>query len=394
MSDIIPLRDRGIFQGLGNVAYSIGAASGGILGGFVNDWLGWQYVFSIQVPLSIGIGLVFLFFFVLPPGSPGLGSPGHAKEKLARIDFLGSFFLVSSLVTILLGTSLAGQYFPYISWTFGGLMLTAIVLLLVFVYVELNIAPEPILPVKLLTDRTVLSASLTNWFMTMSCFTYLFYYPVYLTSVIQLPSSKVGLRVIANFVGVSTGSLGAGIYMKRTGKYYGLNVVAVVAYWFGILSFLFLTPQSSASFQLVITFLPGWGYAIMLTVSLLALIAAVPSKFQAATTSIQYTSRFTGSTLGVCIASAIFQKILYNQLTAAIPKVVNDADKAAEIISNALADAEYSKTVSDAIRYIIVMCYERACKGAFAFSFATGCLTCVVTLFIREHKLHSNLDRN
>ena len=41
----------------------------------------------------------------------------------------------------------------------------------------------------------------------------------------------------------------------------------------------------------------------------IALIAAAPLKYQACTTSIQYTFRSTGSTLGVSAATAVFQNV-------------------------------------------------------------------------------------
>lgn len=41
------------------------------------------------------------------------------------------------------------------------------VFLLIFVYVEDKIASEPVIPVRLLLNRSVTAALLTNWFMTM-----------------------------------------------------------------------------------------------------------------------------------------------------------------------------------------------------------------------------------
>lgn len=393
-SDVVPLRDRGLYQGFGNIAYSVGAASGGILGGFINDLFGWQFVFAIQVPLAAAIGTIFYLFFKLPAGSPGLGSSGNAAEKLKRIDFIGSFFLVLSLIMFLLVASLGGQMFPYRSTECYLMVAGALVCLFAFVYTELKVAPEPILPVTLFCDRTILSAALTNWFVTMACFTYIFYYPLYLTAVIQLPSSKVGLRVIANFVGVSFGSVGAGLYMKKTGRYYNLNVVALLATWVGVFNFLLLTPKTSTWKQMLAMVLPGWGYAVMLTVSLLALIAAVPVEFQSATTSIQYTSRFTGSTLGVSVASAIFQSLLGKNLRSQIPSVIADPKTAAKIIKQALKDAEFAKTAPETIRNAIISCYDVAIKGAFGFAFATATLGLIASLFLREHKLHTSINRD
>ncbi|KAK7677424.1 hypothetical protein QCA50_019642 [Cerrena zonata] len=124
MSDLIPLRDRGLYQGMANIFFGLGAASGGILGGLVADYLGWKYVFILQVPLAVVVGVVIWWNLVLPEGSPGLGAHGSEfKDKLKRVDFQGSFFLVSALMVILTAASLGGREIAYDSKTFIGLVL-------------------------------------------------------------------------------------------------------------------------------------------------------------------------------------------------------------------------------------------------------------------------------
>lgn len=394
MSDIIPLRDRGLFQGLANVAYLCGAASGGILGGVINDFFGWQYVFSLQVPLSAAIGLSLYKYFELPEGSTGLGSSGHIKEKLKRVDFLGSFFLVMTLLTILLAASLGNQYFTYTSPTFFSLLGMAIMFLSLFVYVETNVSPEPILPIHLMTERTILSSSLTNLFLSMSTFSCIFYYPFYVGNVIQLPSSKVGLRIISNFLGVATGSVLAGLYMRKTGKYYKYIVVCIGLYVIGLVNFLLLTRHTPTIAQMLIMTIPGFSYALMLTVTLLSLIAAAPVKFQAGTTSIQYTFRSVGSTLGVSISSAIFQDLLRKSLNSRVPKIIDNPKQAKEIIHESLKNAEYLKVAPKIIKSTLIDCYEIGTRGTFYFCFVMAILGFISTVFIREHKLHTGLSRD
>jgi MFS family permease len=41
-SDIIPLRERGTWQGYLNIVYATGFALGGPLGGFLTDTIGWR----------------------------------------------------------------------------------------------------------------------------------------------------------------------------------------------------------------------------------------------------------------------------------------------------------------------------------------------------------------
>ena len=43
MSDVIPLRRRGTWQGYVNIIYSAGAAAGAPLGGLLADNVGWRW---------------------------------------------------------------------------------------------------------------------------------------------------------------------------------------------------------------------------------------------------------------------------------------------------------------------------------------------------------------
>lgn len=45
LSDLIPLRNRGLYQGLTNIIYGLGSGLGGPVGGVLNDTWGWRNAF-------------------------------------------------------------------------------------------------------------------------------------------------------------------------------------------------------------------------------------------------------------------------------------------------------------------------------------------------------------
>lgn len=384
MSDIIPLRKRGLFQGMTNISYGIGAASGGAIGGVVSDLFGWRSVFYMQIPFALLLGILFWWNLNVQLVQT---DDSTIREKIGRIDFLGSILLVISLIAAMSAAAFGGRTISFDSSIFIGLVTFSLILLCVFVYVELFVSAEPIIPVHLLADRTILFSSFANWFYSMSIFTYLFYIPIYYSSVLNFSASQNGARLISNFFGITCGSLGVGYYMKKTGRYYYFSAILGLFGVLGVMQIYLINPKTSETMQYLILFIPGAAYACMLTVTLLSLISAVPLSFQASTTSIQYTFRSTGSTIGVAIASSIFQKILKTQLHEKIERLV-PSDLAETIISRALEDAKYANEAPELVQEAIRESYGFSCKGAFVFSIATMVLGYFCLLCVKEQPLY------
>ena len=189
----------------------------------------------------------------------------------------------------------------------------AAVTLAVFVYVEHSIAVEPIIPVRLLLDRTVFSACLTNWSVSMAYFACLFYGPIYF-QLQGLSATQAGVRLVPSSLGVCLGSVSVGLIMRSTGKYYIMDILVegVLVLSLGLVSTFTLTTPAWRPF--VYLFLSGIGYSGMLTTMLLALIAAVDHKEHALVTSASYAFRSIGSIIGITVPSVVFQKILNTQL--------------------------------------------------------------------------------
>jgi MFS family permease len=91
LSDLVPLKRRGTFQGYMNIVFASGTSLGAPIGGLVAVWLGWGWSFGIQIPLIILSILVVLFRFHLPDREITVES---IREKLKRVDFGGAVTLV------------------------------------------------------------------------------------------------------------------------------------------------------------------------------------------------------------------------------------------------------------------------------------------------------------
>lgn len=131
------------------------------------------------------------------------------KSYLKRIDFGGVFLTSSFLALLVLGLSFGGNIVP---WTHP-LPPTAI-LLSIGVFIALfrweRTAAQPIIPVKLLYNRTVLTSCLTSIFCSAIALTSVFYIPLYL-QVRGDSATTAGLKILPVSLGTTAGASLRGI---------------------------------------------------------------------------------------------------------------------------------------------------------------------------------------
>lgn len=382
-SDIIPLRRRGLWQGIGNIIYGSGAAFGAVVGGWLNDTWNWRAAFLPIFPLVLLSGLLMLF--TMPSSAINKEAQMTAWE---RIDFLGAFTIVSTLVLLLLGLSCGGEVVP---WTHPlvliSLPLSAISFAL-FIYVEMFYAAEAILPPHLMLNRTVISACLANWFGGMTYFSILFYGPIYF-QVTGQSATQAGLRLIPSSVGLLLGSITTGVIMRWTGRYYFLSVITHIIRLISLFIISNFTLTSRTWESILSFFLLGLGYSGMLTVLLCAVLSAVDHQYQAVTTSALYAFRGTGSTIGIAISSVVFQNMLDKQLWS----LLGNLRGGAEVISQVKNNLEEIHNLPHGWKKLVMGAYMNALSGVFLTTLALGILGMLASLAMREHVLRTNLSR-
>ncbi|KAM4057772.1 major facilitator superfamily protein [Hirsutella rhossiliensis] len=379
-SDLVPLRNRGLVSGISNLWYSLGAMTGTLLGGFLNDYtgLGWRLAFFIQAPPALLSALVVLLMVKVPPKQ-------SQKSYLARVDFLGVFLILSFLVLLVLGLNSGSVRVPWIR-PLPCVSLSA-AMFIAFIFWE-NKASQPIIPVKLLLDRTVLAACLTSLLSSMLAMTSIFYVPLYLQVLGNTPS-KAGLKIFPSSVGISIGALGAGFIMRRTGRYTNLGVMSVLVLIAGIV--LYTLQKESSPFWLtsVAVFIFGVGYNSACTVVQVACVAAADQSEQAVITSTMYLARSLGGTSGITLASAVFQ----GNLRSGLQRRFGSEPRAPEIIGRILDNLSEMRHLPAGWYEGVMEAYMAAFRGVWLTMLGWAALALMCISLIKQHKLHSSLDR-
>lgn len=396
VSDYVPSRQRGIYQGFGNIAFGTGAATGGLFGSAAQAYKGWRFAFSAQVPLAL---VAFLIVATImeekKPTHEVVETEGdHVvyRNSFERVDLVGSVTLASAVCLFMLGVTTGGNQFPWASWQVLAFFLGTILMLTLFVHWETTKAVEPVMPIWLLTRRTVLSACLTNFFCTGLTYSLIYYVPIFLTARYNLTPTQISQRIIANFVGVSTGSLGSGIIMHKTGKYWWLGLYSCIGTLFASVMFLAIpflpeTIGGTAWYQDLSFFVLGLNYAAMLTISLVALIASSPEN-QATATSAQYTFRGAGSSVTISLAASIFSNVLKWDLHK---RIVGPG--ASKIIRKVSKSVEAIREAPKRLQPDIIHSYTSAATAVFILCVVCGIIGAICTGYGEEHALQHDVSR-
>lgn len=133
----------------------------------------------------------------------------------------------------------------------------------------------------------------------------------------------------------------------------------------------------------------GIAYGAMLTITLIALIAAVDHKHQAVITSASYAFRSTGSSIGITIASAVFQNLLKTLLFDRF----GDLPDAKEQIKRIRDSPDAIRDLEPSWKEGVIQAYVDALQGVWVVVLGFAVLAAISSVFIRQHTLFSSLDR-
>lgn len=378
VSDLIPLRERGIYQGLSNISFGIGASLGGSIGGIVSDRFGWRYAFLGQVALSfIAMCLVYLKL-----EETNVNEAGSTRSQLRNVDFHGSFSLLGSFMLFFLALNLGGTYVPWRSWQIGCLSFSFLILFLCFLRAEKRDPEKAIVPLHLFENSTVCLSSIICLLASMAAYSYIYHLPVYTEIVLGKSAAASGLLLAINFIGVMLGSLGSGFIMRTTENYKTLLILGGAVYIVTCGRLYTFDLNTSEQKQLITVCCLGLGYSCTITVALVAIMSSVSHETQAISSSVFYASRGFGSTLGVAVSSSIFA----NSLRYFLNRYISGPERE-RIIEMALSSSDAVKTFPEEYKLQAIQSYSSSLKIVFAFITGLSVLLWLFSMPIKQNQL-------
>ncbi|OGE50819.1 hypothetical protein PENARI_c015G07221 [Penicillium arizonense] len=378
-SDLIPFRQRGMYQAIQNVSYGFGAICGASFGGSIVDSIGWRWCFLLQVPVSL-FALVMGYKVLKFPARPTDTSPDQRMQGIwHQIDFLGACLLILALSAQLVGLSLGGNILPWSDvWVILPLV-ASLILLVAFIIVEATTSAVPLIPLKMLRGTLPVSTQIANVCVGMAAYAYLFTLPLMFQVILLDSPSKAGARLVIPCLATPLGGLISGIVMSRWGKLAYLVRTGAALMFIGNLLVMLLR-FNDASWKYFAYVIPAnLGQGIVYPGILFTFLAAFDHTDHAVSASTVYLIRSLGTVWGVAATSTIMQNTLNSGLGEALSGIPDKWKVIDEIRHSVSAIYDLPPDVQMAARLV----YYRGIRLSFAASAAFGLVATIAALFTR-----------
>lgn len=217
IGDAVPPRERPRFQVHIATVWASAGLAGPVLGGAIAEYLHWSMIFWFNIP--------FCMLALWMTGAALKRLPQNHRPH--RLDLPGAALLICATVTLLLLLNWGGTRYPWgspdilalgaASAMFWGLLVA-----------RLLTAPEPLIPISLLSNQVVFTATLMNFFSMGVFLGLVIETPVYLQTVLRLSATDAGLCMIPLMLGSTAGATAAGRSMGRLPRYKELSAASMV----------------------------------------------------------------------------------------------------------------------------------------------------------------------
>jgi EmrB/QacA subfamily drug resistance transporter len=278
----------GIWGALGGGGAAVGVLAGGVL----TTYLGWEWIFFINVPVGA-------LAFVL--------APRFVRESRAEgrksLDIAGAVTVTAGLALLVYAVSKAPDHGWSSGWTLTRLAI-AVVLLLAFVVIEAR-NRDALMPFHIFRIQTVAGANVSGLLLGAVTFANFFLLTLYVQQVLGYSAIRTGVTFV-----VTAGSavLWAGLAQSLTTRY-GVKPMLVIGFTAMIAGNIYYT-QVSAHGSFVSELLPGYlliGIALPFTfipISIAAL-AGVSHDEAGLASGLINTAQQIGGAVGVAVCSSV-----------------------------------------------------------------------------------------
>ncbi|KAF9427896.1 hypothetical protein BGZ94_003921 [Podila epigama] len=355
--------------------FGVSSVIGPLLGGVFVEEITWRWCFYINLPLGVVTLAAVIMFLRLPFESQNL------KAQLARIDYLGTLFIILTVVCLLLPITWGGTTYAWDSTVIIVLFCAAAALIGVTVWIETK-ALEPIIPPRLFRNKTVVVLFIVNFLTGMSFLGVIFYTPIYFQVVQGVSATASGLHLLPMVLGLVIASIASGAAMAKVKDYRIFIWMGTVIMSIGTGLCMLLDEDSNMGEQIGYLLICGSGIGLILQTVMLAAQAAVEKVDMAIVTALCGFMNSIGGGIGIAMCSALFNNHLVDNLMR-----LDDATKMVLLQYNIAESITAVQELPEAVKAVVIAQYVDTFQFIFKCITPIACVAFLFSLFIRKLRM-------
>lgn len=283
--------------GIWSAVAGAGGATGSILGGVLTAELSWRWVLFVNIPIGIAATVAAMSFLTELRRDPQDG-------PRQRLDVAGAVTVTAGLGTLIYAIVGTDTHAWGSTYTLS-ILAVAVVLLVVFTFIELRVAGRPLVPFRLFRSRSVSGSNAVMLLVGAAFFSMWYFLSLYMQNVLGFSALRAGVAFLPMALSIIVGAQVSSRILPRAGaRPLLLTGTALAAAGFAWLTQ--IGPGSSYAGHVL-----GPGCIISLALGLLftplasAATAGVSMSEAGLASGLLNTSRQVGGSLGLAVLATV-----------------------------------------------------------------------------------------